>query len=253
MKVAILDDELHCVESLVLHLQSLFPEITVVYKSTSPIEALGKLQEIDFDLLFLDIEMPVMNGFELLNSMEEITFDVIFTTAYSQYAVKAFKAQAINYLLKPIDEEELRSALLNYMANKEISIRTPENLEDLLSNFVKGNALKDKIAIPVSDGIEFINIEDIIYCQSHSNYTSIHLGNEQTLMFSKTLKDTEIILSKYGHLRIHRSYLINPSHLKKYMKIEGGFVIMSDDSQIPISASRRNALTLYLESLNTGL
>ena len=133
MRVAILDDELHCVESLVLHLQSLFPEITVAYKATSPVEALEKLKEIDFDLLFLDIEMPVMNGFEFLNSMEEITFDVIFTTAYSQYAVKAFKAQAINYLLKPLDEEELRSALLTYMEDKEQSKRTPENLEELLT------------------------------------------------------------------------------------------------------------------------
>src|SRR5690554_1774173 len=251
MKVAILDDELHCVESLVLHLQSLLPEITVVYKSTNPVEALSKLQEIEFDLLFLDIEMPVMNGFELLNSMEEVRFDVIFTTAYSQYAVEAFRAQAINYLLKPIDEDELRSALLTYMANKEISIRTPENIEELLNSFIIGKSLKDKIAIPVSDGVEFINVEDIIYCQSHSNYTSIHLINNKTLMYSKTLKDTEIILSKYGYLRIHQSYLINPGHLKKYVRNDGGSVIMSDDTQVPISASKRNNIMSYLESLRT--
>lgn len=251
MKVAILDDELHCVESLVLHLQSLLPEITVVYKSTNPVEALSKLQEIEFDLLFLDIEMPVMNGFELLNSMEEVRFDVIFTTAYSQYAVEAFRAQAINYLLKPIDEDELRSALLTYMANKEISIRTPENLEELLNNFIIGKSLKDKIAIPVSDGVEFINVGDIIYCQSHSNYTSIHLENDKTLMFSRTLKDTETILKKYGHIRIHQSYLINPSHLKKYVRHDGGSVIMSDDTQIPISASKRDNIISYLDTLRS--
>lgn len=251
MRVAILDDELHCVESLVLHLQSLFPEITVAYKSTSPIEALEKLKDIDFDLLFLDIEMPVMNGFEFLNSMEEIEFDVIFTTAYSQYAVKAFKANAINYLLKPLDEEELRNALLTYMADKEQSKRTPENLEELLSSFVREKTSKDKIAIPVSDGIEFINVEDIIYCQSHSNYTTIHLGNNKKLMFSKTLKDTEVILDKYGYLRVHQSYLINPSHLMKYIRHDGGSVVMSDDTQIPISASKRKTIMTYLESLRT--
>jgi len=251
MKVAILDDELHCVESLVLHLHSLFPEITVVYKSTNVVEALDKLQKIDFDLLFLDIEMPVMNGFELLNNMERVTFDVIFTTAYSQYAVKAFKAQAINYLLKPIDEEELKSAILTYKANKNVSIRTPRNLEKLLNNFVIGKSLKDKIAIPVSDGVEFIDVANIVYCQSHSNYTSIHLGNNKTLMFSRTLKDTEEILSKYGYLRIHQSYLINPNHLKKYVRHDGGSVIMSDDTQIPISASKRSNIISYLESLNT--
>lgn len=249
MKVAILDDELHCVESLVLHLHSLFPKINVVYKATNPVEALERLQNMDIDLLFLDIEMPTMNGFEFLNSFSAINFDVIFTTAYSQYAVKAFKAQAINYLLKPLDEEELREALLTYMANKEESKRTPENLEALLNNFVREKSSKDKIAIPVSDGIEFINVEDIIYCQSQSNYTTIHLQNKKKLMFSKTLKDTQAILDKYGYLRVHQSFLINPSHLKKYIRNDGGSVIMSDDTQIPISGSKRKTIMAYLETL----
>lgn len=251
MKVAILDDELHCVESLVLHLHSLFPEINVIYKTTNPVEALERLQSIDIDLLFLDIEMPTMNGFEFLNSFLEVNFDVIFTTAYSQYAVKAFKAQAINYLLKPLDEEELREALLTYISNKEESKRTPENLEALLSSFVKDKSSKDKIAIPVSDGIEFINVEDIIYCQSQSNYTTIHLQNKKKLMFSKTLKDTQAILDKYGYLRIHQSFLINPSHLIKYIRNDGGSVIMSDDTQIPISGSKRKTIMAYLESLRS--
>lgn len=251
MNVAILDDELHCVESLVLHLHSLFPEINVIYKSTNPIEALERLQNMDIDLLFLDIEMPAMNGFEFLNSFPEVNFDVIFTTAYSQYAVKAFKAQAINYLLKPLDEEELREALLNYICDKKESKRTPENLEALLSNFVRDKSSKDKIAIPVSDGIEFINVEDIIYCQSQSNYTTIHLQNKKKLLFSKTLKDTQAILDKYGYLRIHQSYLINPSHLIKYIRNDGGFVIMSDTTQIPISGSKRKTIMAYLESLRS--
>lgn len=251
MNVAILDDELHCVESLVLHLHSLFPKINVVYKSTNPVEALERLQNTDIDLLFLDIEMPAMNGFEFLDNLPEINFDVIFTTAYSQYAVKAFKAQAINYLLKPLDEEELREALLTYMDNKEESKRTPENLEELLNNFVRDKSSKDKIAIPVSDGIEFINVEDIIYCQSQSNYTTIHLQNKKKLMFSKTLKDTQAILDRYGYLRVHQSFLINPSHLKKYMRNDGGSVIMSDDTQIPISGSKRKTIMAYLETLKS--
>lgn len=251
MKVAILDDELHCIESLVLHLQSLFPEINVVCKFTNPIEAIERLEDIDIDLLFLDIEMPAMNGFDFLNSFSEINFDIIFTTAYSQYAVKAFKAQAINYLLKPIDEEELQEALVAYMKSKEDSKRTPENLEALLQEFVRGNAAKDKIAIPVSDGVEFINVEDIIYCQSQSNYTTLHLQNRKKLMFSKTLKDTQAILDKYGYLRVHQSYLINPSHLKKYIRNDGGSVIMSDDSKVPISISKRKTITDYLETLKS--
>lgn len=249
MKVAILDDELHCVESLVLHLQSLFPDISVIYKSTNPAEAVENLKEMEIDLLFLDIEMPILNGFEFLDKFDKIDFDVIFTTAYSQYAVKAFKAQAINYLLKPIDEEELKDAIETYLKDKEASIPTPNNLEELLKNFVKTKSSKDKIAIPVSDGIEFIIVEDIVYCQSHSNYTSIHLNNNKKFMFSKTLKDTEAILEKYGFLRTHQSFLINPNHLKKYIRHDGGSVIMSNDIQIPISISKRKAIMEYLETL----
>lgn len=249
MKVAILDDELHCIESLVLHLQSLFPNISVIYKSTNPVKASKVLQELKIDLLFLDIEMPNMNGFELLNSFSSIPFDVIFTTAYSQYAVKAFKAQAINYLLKPIDEIELKEALITYMQNKKISKRTPENLEELLENFVKIKSPKDKIAIPVSDGIKFINVKDIIYCQSQSNYTTIQMEGNKKVMFSRTLKDTELILDKYGFMRIHQSFLINPKHLVKYIRNEGGAVIMSDNTQIPISASKRKYIIEFLDSL----
>lgn len=248
MKVAILDDELHCVESLVIHLHSLFPQIKVICKFTNPIEALERLQNTAIDLLFLDIEMPAMNGFEFLNSFKKINFDVIFTTAYSQYAVKAFKAQAINYLLKPLDEEELKEALVSYINSRKQSKRTPENLEALLNNFVRETSL-DKIAIPVTDGVEFIDVKEIIYCQSKSNYTILFLQNNQKLMFSKTLKDTQIILDKYGYLRVHQSYLINPAHLKKYIRHDGGSVIMSDNTQIPISASKRKSILNYLESL----
>jgi|SRR5699024_3859948 len=248
MKVAILDDELHCVESLVLHLQSLFPEVQVMYKSTQPLEALKVLQKIKIDLLFLDIEMPNMNGFEFLNQFTQLPFDVIFTTAYSQYAVKAFKAQAINYLLKPIDEEELRQAIVSYIHNRSQQRRTPENLEELLSNFIKEKTSEDKIAIPVSDGVEFIRVKEILYCQSQSNYTMVLLQSGKKLIFSKTLKDTESILNKYGFLRIHQSYLINPLHLIKYVKNDGGFVIMSNEKEIPISTSKRKSLTEYLES-----
>src|SRR5690554_2072536 len=249
MKIAILDDERHCVESLTLHLKGLFPEFPVVFKSTQPREAVEVLKQIEVDLLFLDVEMPVMSGFDVLEQFSELPFDVIFTTAYSQYAVKAFKAQAINYLLKPIDEEELKDAIETYLKDKEASIPTPNNLEELLKNFVKTKSSKDKIAIPVSDGIEFIIVEDIVYCQSHSNYTSIHLNNNKKFMFSKTLKDTEAILEKYGFLRTHQSFLINPNHLKKYIRHDGGSVIMSNDIQIPISISKRKAIMEYLETL----
>lgn len=249
MRVAILDDELHCVESLVLHLQSLFPEIQVVYKSTQVLDALEAIQNTEIDLLFLDIEMPNMNGFEFLKQLKPLNFDVIFTTAYSQYAIEAFKAQAVNYLLKPIDEEELKTAVLQYRSNKTKSKSTQDNLELFLSEFVEKNTMEEKIAIPVSDGIEFINVKNIVYCTSESNYSIIILDNNKKITYSKTLKNTESILSKHGFLRIHQSYLINPIHLKKYIRKAGGYVIMSNNEKLPISNSKKTILMEYLERL----
>lgn len=251
MKIAILDDETHCVESLVLHINSLFPEAAIVYKSNKPLVAVDVLKRIEVDLLFLDVEMPLMNGFEFLEQFEELNFDVIFTTAYSQYAIKAFKAQAINYLLKPIDEDELSEAVNQFLQKK---IKTKESnieVDKLLDQLKQEDILKNKIAIPTTDGLEFIEVSSIIYCNSQSNYTVINTIDNASTIISKTLKDIEKSLEKYSFLRVHQSYLINPNHIKKYSRYDGGFLTMTNDQRIPISQSRRSCVVELFEKLKS--
>lgn len=247
MKVGILDDERHCVESLALHLQSL-PNIEIVFKSTNPVELLKKLPDLKIDLLFLDVQMPAMDGFEFLKKIDQIDFDVIFTTAYSQYAVKAFKTQAVNYLLKPIDDTELEEALEAYRA-KSANTDIVSEVENLLQYFSGAKGQKDKIAVPVFDGIEFVSVDDIVYCKSESNYTSLILNEGKSLLFSKTLKETEKTLSKYGFLRVHQSYLINPAHMTKFVRADGGFITMSNGDQLPISGANRKLISDYFDSI----
>lgn len=250
MRIAIVDDELHCIKSLVFHLENLFPEISIVYKSNDPQEALTRLAEIKPDLLFLDVEMPVMTGFELLEQMGERDFDVIFTTAYSQYAVQAFKAKAVNYLLKPLDEKELKEAVAAWKETKGLrKENSSKRIDGLLDYLKKEGILKNKIALPVADGIEFIDVDEIMYCKSQSNYTTFHLSNGKKLLLSKTISGVEKMLSSYFFIRTHRSFLINPNYMKKYFHSEGGFILMQDDESIPVSNQHKKTIRGIFDAL----
>src|SRR5690606_31549668 len=250
MNIAILDDELHCVESLLFHIRQSLPDFKVVYKSPKPHQALTSMRVLATDLLFLDVEMPEMNGFEFLGQFSKLPFDVIFTTAYSQYAIQAFRAQAVNYLLKPIDEDELMQAI-NQWVEKSSSQDSPINeIGNLLSHLKKEDILENKIAVPVSDGLEFIEIRNILYCQSQNNYTSIFLKDGEKIFISRTLKDVENLLKKFLFLRVHQSYLINPSYMQKYIRNDGGYIIMSNQQRIPISTSKKSLVSDIFEGIN---
>ncbi len=251
MKIAILDDERHCVESLTLHLKGLFPEFPVVFKSTQPREAVEVLKQIEVDLLFLDVEMPVMSGFDVLEQFSELPFDVIFTTAYSQYAVKAFKAQAINYLLKPIDDDELKEAMEQLLRKRKGPEQSNE-VARLLGELRKDGILKNKIAIPNSEGLEFIEIDNILYCQAQSNYTQIFTFDGRTHLISRTLKDVEKLLERFAFIRVHQSYLINPNYMEKYCRNDGGYITMANTHHIPISHSKRAGVMEMFNSLRGG-
>ena len=238
-------------ESLVFHLQNLFPEISVVYKSNDPQEALTRLPEINPDILFLDVEMPVMTGFELLEQMGNRTFDVIFTTAYSKYAVQAFKAKAVNYLLKPIDEQELKVAIDEWKDSREKNAKnSSQKIDGLLDYLKKEGILKNKIALPVADGIEFVEVNDIMYCVSQSNYTTFHMADGNKLLLSKTIKEIEKLLSKFFFIRVHRSFLINPNYMKKYFHSEGGFILMQDDASIPVSNQHKKTIKGMFDAMS---
>lgn len=248
MNIAIIDDELHCIESLEIHLENLFPKMHIVYKTNKVQKALSEIPKLKIDLLFLDIQMPGLNGFQLLEQLPERDFDVIFITAYSQYAIQAFKAKAINYLLKPIDSEELKEAIEEWKTAKTKHKNTKDQLNQLLQYLKKEGVLKSKISVPVSDGYEFIEVKNIEYCQSQSNYTKILLSNGSHLLISKTLKEVEKTLEPFFFIRVHQSYLINPNHLKKYHRRSGNYLIMQSGQEIPVSSQRQKLVTDFFES-----
>lgn len=251
MKIAIVDDELHCIDSLVLYLEKYFPDAEVVYRTTDPTDALMRLPEIKPHLLFLDVEMPEMNGFELLEQLTDQPFDIIFTTAYSKYAVQAFKAKAVDYLLKPLDPEELKKAIADWRNLHSDRLRASSKKIDELLNYLKQEGiLKSKIAIPVSDGIEFVRVEDIMYCKSQSNYTTIFFSDGSKSVVSKTIKEIEKTLVPYSFQRVHRSYLINPAYMKKYHRGDGGYLVMEDDQTIPVSKQHKALVTNLFDSIN---
>lgn len=249
IKVAIIDDESHCIESLIIHLNDLFPELSVVYKTNNVQQAVEELGKLEIDLLFLDIEMPGMNGFQLLENFPNRSFDVIFTTAYSEYALQAFKARAISYLLKPIDEEELKETVSSWKVEREQQTAKIQDIDSLLQHLKREGFMKSKVAVPVTDGYEFIEVNRITYCQSQSNYTYIHLVDDHKLLVSKTLKEVERTLEKFFFMRIHQSYLINPNFMKKFSRRDGGFLVMKNGDNIPISRAKRNLVVNLFEAV----
>jgi two-component system LytT family response regulator len=252
MNIAIIDDEKHCVESLALDLQSLPITTNIVLKSTTPVDCLQQLGQLQIDLLFLDVEMPVLNGFELLEQLPELNFDVVFTTAHSEYAVKAFRNKAYNFLLKPVDIDDLEQVLRDWEQKEEAQNRLLDAsaVREMLIKIKAEGLLKNKIAIPVADGFEFLEVDHIIYCQSENNYTRIVLANQQQKLISKTLKEVEHTLGNYLFMRIHQSYLINPNYLKKYHKNDGGYVVMEPDKQLPVSKSKKEMLIKLFEVIS---
>ena len=252
MKVAIIDDEIHCIESLALDLNSIDEGIKVVYKCNRPQEALEKLPKLDVDILFLDVEMPGINGFELLEQLERFSFDIVFTTAYSQYAVQAFKLKAFNYLLKPVDVLELKEVLQQWKIRKENldTAASEDVVRQLLEQMKKEGMLKSKIAVPIADGYEFLETNQILFCQSENNYTNIFLANGTKLLISKTLKEVEKTLEKYLFMRIHQSFLINPNYMKNYHRKDGGYVMMDNGQRIPVSHHKKELLTGLFEAVS---
>lgn len=252
MNIAILDDELHCVESLIADLDRLFPDLPVVYKGTKPIEAIEALKRIDVDLLFLDVEMPQMNGFDFLDQFEVLNFDVIFTTAYSQYAIKAFDVQAIDYLLKPVDEDELKETMTQYMAKRNNVDNSTADVTQLLGFLKKEGVLKSKLAVPTTEGVEFVEITNMMYCESQRNYTKICTLDGRSIMVLRALEDLEGSLGKFMFVRIHPSYLVNPNYVEKYSRNDGGFLILSSGDRLPVSRSEQEVIIDIFERLQSS-
>lgn len=236
MKVLLVDDETHSTEYLqtLLIRQGLSPQLITQCNDSS--HAVGLIQSGDFDLVFMDVEMPFMSGFDVLSHLGDREFRLVFTTAYDKYALKAIKFSALDYLLKPIDPEELKTTL-----NKLDQFRShskKKQIESLLQN-LKGSDFS-RLAVSSSEGLDFLSLDEIIRCESDGNYTSVHLVKSKRIVASRTLKEFENLLTEAGFVRIHHKHLINLAHLKKYNKGEGGTVVLSDGSELEVSRRRRD-------------
>ena len=240
----IVDDEPYCCEALATLVERYCPEVKILDICYSAATALQSIHEKKPQILFLDIEMPHMNGFELLEKLDKVDFKLIFTTSYDQYAIKAIHFSALDYLLKPIDREELQKAV-----RKAISVGNPlpQQIEILLQKLHHPTISINKIAIPTMEGLQMIFVESVISCGADSNYTLILLKNKQKIIASRTLKEIEEMLEDYSFARVHHSWLINLNEIEKYVKGEGGYLLMSDGSTIDVSRSRKEMLLKKLQ------
>lgn len=239
MKAVLLDDELHCTQTLSLILEQNCPTIEVVGIFNHPAEALVFLRSNKVDILFLDIEMPFMNGFKLLSRLQPISMHVVFTTAYDSYAIKAFKYSAFDYLLKPIDEIELIETVRR-IAESSTGSEQGLHLEHLLEIITEKPQVPERIAFPTLEGLEFVAVEQILRCESSSNYTTIHLINASAMVVCRTLKEIEELLPASLFVRVHNSHVVSKQHIRKYIKGAGGLIRMSNDYEVPVSRLRRD-------------
>lgn len=245
IKAIIIDDEPYCCEVLSTLLEKYCPGVTIEATCFSAAEAITAISAHSPQLVFLDIEMPHMNGFQLLERLPYIDFDLIFTTSYDQYAIKAIKFSALDYLLKPIDRGELQIAVRK--AEDRLQHPLPQQLQVLLQKLYQPPQKVSQIALPTMEGLQLVPLDAIISCASSSNYTIISLKDKQKITVSRTLKEIEEMLEDYLFMRVHHSYLVNLNEIRKYIKGEGGNLIMSDGSSVDVSRSKKEQLLKKLQ------
>jgi two-component system LytT family response regulator len=240
LKVVIIDDEKNALEVLELQLRQFCKDVEVVEKCDGGQKGIDAIKKHQPDLVFLDIEMPHVNGFDVLKETSQFNYDIIFTTAYDQFAIKAFKYSAIDYLLKPIDIIELQEAV-EKGRNKKGNLHLEEKMKFLFTRFQENNKHTEKIALPIGDSMQFLEPDEIIRCESDSNYTHIFLSDGKKITLSKTLKEVEENIAGSPFFRVHQSHLINMNHIAKYMKGDGAYIIMKDGTQISVSRNKKEA------------
>ncbi|HET6768308.1 MAG TPA: LytTR family DNA-binding domain-containing protein [Chitinophagaceae bacterium] len=245
LRAIIIDDERHSCDVLKMLLGKCCQQVHVTAICYSGEEGLRKINELQPQLVFLDIEMPHMNGFQLLEQLSNITFEIIFTTSYDQYAITAFKFSALDYLLKPVDREELEKAVQK--VSKKINPPVSQQLEILLQKINQPTIAVQRIALPTMQGLEFVPVESIISCSSSNNYTEFFLKDKKKLLVSRTLKEVEDMLADHSFIRVHNSHIVNLNAITRYVKGEGGYLVMSDSSTIDVSRSRKEFLMQRLQ------
>jgi len=238
MKTYLLDDEPNCTDVLQVLLAKYCPEVQVTGIFNDPEAALEAIRRERPALLFLDIEMPMLNGFELLRQCEPLDFKVVFTTAYDQYAVKAFKFNALDYLLKPIDKDELMLSV-----KKAQKAASPSHSQLEIVQHLKNNPVPERIALPVGQELLLVEVADIQYFESEGSYVSVFLKDQnKPVVLSKSLREFEELLNNPGFFRAHNSYLVNLRSIKKIVRTDGGGIVMANGRSLPVARAKKAEL-----------
>ena len=248
LTAVIIDDENNALDLLKARLEKHCSDIQILACCNSGEKGIDAITKLKPDLVFLDIEMPGKNGFDVLNETKQLRYAVIFTTAYDQFAIKAIKYAALDYLLKPIDIEELKEAVNKALQQKDQLPQLEKKIELLLSQLQHQSQAANKIAIPVGNAIQFFAPDEIVRCESDSNYSSIFFANGKKVVLTKTLKEVEESFGGLSFYRIHNSHLVNLNHITQFSKAEG-YVIMSDGTNVNISRNRKEEFMELFRSL----
>ena len=237
VRCILIDDEKNSLEMMEWLLKTYCPQVKIEAMCNAAADGIEAINKYKPDVVFLDIEMPHMNGFDMLEQFDTLFFDVVFCTAYDQFAIRAFKYSALNYLLKPVDPEDLKITIQRIEEKK--SSPSKEQIELLFQTMKQTRPTAQRIALTTGDGMIFVPTQDILYCQAESNYTSVLLVGGKKIVVSKVLKDIDEALSGTDFFRIHNSYLVNLNHISKFVRGDGGYVVMDDGATVSISRSRR--------------
>lgn len=245
IRAIIIDDEFNAVKNLKWEIESFCSDIEICDTFTNPLEAISGINYLKPDCVFLDIEMPEMDGFQLLERLTFRDFDLIITSAYDNYAIKAFKEHAVDYLLKPIDSEDLLKAINRVRQNQQ-----GNTLGNQLKNIIKSYIPEKKfarLAMPLLGKTIFVDFKDIIYCKSEGSYTEIHFNEDNMELLSKKLKEIEAQTDD-SFFRVHNSYLVNLYYVKEYVKNDGPYLVLSNGVSVPVSRAKKNELLQILNS-----
>lgn len=238
LRAILIDDELSSLQNLQQKLMEFCPDIHVVATTQKPEEAITQIRQLKPDVIFLDIEMPKMSGFRMLEELENTDFEIVFITAYNHYAIDAIRISAFDYLVKPVAIKDLQNAAERLIGQRQKY--TGERLNVLKHSLSDTKSQEDKIAIPTSEGLEFLQVKNIIHIESSSNYSKIFLADKRVLLVTKLLKDFEDILSPYRFYRVHNSHLINLNYILKYIRGDGGYVIMQNGEAIDVARRKKD-------------
>jgi two-component system, LytTR family, response regulator len=240
IKAMMVDDEQSSLDLLQWLVGQYCPDISSVKTARSVQEALPLIQSFKPDIVFLDIQMPHQSGFDLLTTIDNWNFEVIFTTAYNEFAIQAIRFSALDYLLKPVDESELKKAVERYKAKRIYAPAGQLLFRNFIQNISQGSREKFKLALADTTEVRYVQLEDIIRLQAESNYTHIYLKGNKLFVSAKTLKEYDEILQGHRFLRVHKSHLVNPNHIESYDR--SGMLHMSDGSQVEVARRKKDFL-----------